>query len=71
MATTRGQQPEDPEMTRAEQLAAAVAGQGVLRRVVLYTAMFACMGLAYYASVLVVPAIVCGALLLSTDKGVG
>jgi len=73
MATTRGQ--DEPTPTREERvvdaLSQAIAGQGVLRRVVLYTLMFACMGLAYYVSVLVVPALVCGVLLLATDKGVG
>ena len=70
MATTRNQ-PEEPEAPTptSERVAQAIAGQGVLRRVVLYVAMFACMGAAYYVPVLVVPAIVCGVLLLATDTG--
>lgn len=71
MATTRGEaEPEVPVTPVSERFALALAGNGVVRRVALYTVMFASMGLAFYAPFLVVPAIVCGVLLLATDSGV-
>lgn len=64
--------PEE-EPTREERIEATarevIAGhpQGAIRRIILYVILFACLGLAFYVSAFVVPALVAGVLLLATD----
>lgn len=68
MATTRGQGPSEEEPTREERVQMAVneaiAGQGIVRRVVLYVLAFAlCVSPAPYLAVVPI------ALLMATDGG--
>jgi hypothetical protein len=63
--------PEPTAQDTAERITREViAGhpEGAVRRIVLYAVMFAAMGIAYYVPPVVVVALVCGILLVSTDS---
>lgn len=69
MASTRGQDEPIIVTPVSERVAGVIAGQGVVRRVVLYVVLFAALGCAFYAPVCVVPALVAAVLLMATDGG--
>jgi hypothetical protein len=67
---TKAEEPR-PDPNPAESVIRnAIAGhpQGSVRRIILYVALFACVGVAFYVPYAVVPALVCGVLLLATDN---